>query len=235
MNNIKIVTKLDFRALKYCNLFIMKYKRNMLLKTILLFILPVIVIVLDLVEYHFYYASALSAVYIAWMVYSLLTVETRLDRDLARYFANRRVMTQTLEIREDEILLHYDEKNEPIRFDWSFITEIMEMPQYFLLMAGRSPIINDRSDEAVIDGNQADLTAIVREQAKTKPYKKIEHDIVKKPITFVHPEFPEPEVTEADTESKEVENVVIEDDTEEKAAETKEEAAEVPSENGEEQ
>ena len=46
MNSIKIVTKLDFRALKYCNLFIMKYKRNMLLYTIILFVLPLIVIFL---------------------------------------------------------------------------------------------------------------------------------------------------------------------------------------------
>lgn len=234
MNSIKIVTKLDFRALKYCNLFIMKYKRNMLLYTIILFVLPLIVIFFDIFRFKYYYPAAIAGLYMAWLIYRLVSLETKLDQDLARYFSTRRVMTHTVEISDEKILLYYSGETSPIDFDWSFITEIYEMPQYYVLMAGRSPIIIDRRAEAVLEGSQEDLTKIINEKAQTKPHKKVEHDIVKKPITFVHPEFPEPEITEADEESKEVESVVVEENNEVSQTDTEEEADAV-SENGTEE
>jgi len=205
MESTKIITKLDFKTLKYCNLFIMKYRRKTHFIYIILSVLSLGVIAADIFHFKSIYLSVLSGLYIAYLVYQIFTVEAKLDQNLTRFFLNRPITTQILEINEDKITLHREQSaEEPIDFEWSFITEILEMPQYYMLMAGKTPIIVDRSEEAVLEGTQANLTMIIDEKAQSKPHKKIDFDIVKRPITFVHPEFPPEDVVE-------VENVPVEE------------------------
>ena len=97
----------------------------------------------------------------------------------------------------------------PIEYDWSFVTEILEMPQFYILMIGKGvPIIVDRSDEALLEGTKENLDAIIKEKAALKPYKRTEEDIVKRPITFVHPVYTEEEMSNI----QEVENEVVNED-----------------------
>ncbi|MCK9536318.1 MAG: hypothetical protein M0R05_01815 [Bacilli bacterium] len=200
MESIKIVTKLDFKTLKYCNLFIMKYRRKTYLFYIILSVLSLGVVFADIFYFKSKYLAILSGLYIIYLIYQIFSVEAKLDQNLARFFSNRPVTTQTLEINEDNIMLYRaNDLDNPIEFDWSFITEILEIPQYYMLMAGKTPIIVDRSDEAVLTGSQEALTALVNSKAETKPHKKVDFDIAKRPITFVHPEFPFEDVQEVES------------------------------------
>jgi len=201
MENVKVVTKLDFKTLKYCNLFILKYQKKSYIIYLVLAVISLGLVFADIFHFKTIYLGVLSGLYIAYLVYQIFTIEAKLDQNLSRYFTNRPVTTQTLEITDEKIVLYRGkEMDDPIDLDWSFVTQILEMPQYYMLMAGRSPIIVDRSEDAVLEGSQAALTAIVNEKAQGKPYKKVDFDIVKKPITFVHPEFPPEDVVDVESE-----------------------------------
>lgn len=201
MENVKIVTKLDFKTLKYCNLFILKYQRKSYIMYLVLAAISLGLVFADIFHFKTIYLGVLSGLYIVYLVYQIFTIEAKLDQNLTRYFAHRPVTTQTLEIADDKIILYRGkEMDDPIDLDWSFVTQILEMPQYYMFMAGRTPIIVDRSEDAVLEGSQSTLTAIVNEKAQGKPYKKVDFNIVKKPITFVHPVFPPNDVVDVESE-----------------------------------
>ena len=195
MEKTTVITKLDFRALKYCNLFIMKYKRKTSLWFLATALISLAVVVYDVffVEETNYMFAILGGIFILYSGYQYINLEKRLDTQLVRFFSNRKVTEQTIEVTDEKVKVTRSvEPNNPAEFDWSFVTEILEMPQYYMLMVGRgTPIIIDRSVDAIIEGSKENLDAIIKEKASMKPYKQTEVDIVKIPITFIHPEFPE--------------------------------------------
>lgn len=192
MEKTTVLTKLDYRALKYCNLFILKFKRKPLIWTIIS-----VIICIALVFYNVFFLkesyilTVLAVLFIVYALYNFLTLEKRLDIQLERFFYGRSVQTQTVEITDEKVTITRSaDPDNIIDYDWSFITEICEMPQYYILMIGRGvPIIVDRSEDAIIEGTKSNLDAIIHEKAKSRPYKVTYNDIVKKPITYVHEHF----------------------------------------------
>lgn len=239
MEKTTVITKLDFRALKYCNLFIMKYKRKTSIWFLVTALISLAVVVYDLfiVSTTNYMFAILGGIFILYSGYQYFNLEKRLDTQLARFFYNRRVTEQTIEVTDEKIKVTRSvEPNNPSEFEWSFVTEILEMPQYYMLMVGRgTPIIIDRSNDALVEGTKENLDAIIKDKASMKPYKHTEEDIVKIPITYVHPEFPEvvseevvehPELAEAEVVEENTEDSVVEAEvveTEEVKEEKKEE------------
>lgn len=236
MEKTTVLTKLDFKTLKYCNLFIMKYKRKTALWFLITAIISLGIIVWDVFfsEQEGYIFSVLGGFFILYSGYTYFNLEKRLDTQLARFFYNRKVTEQTVTVTDEKVIVvrSVDPSN-PVEFDWSFITEIMQMPQYYMLMVGKgSPIILDRSSEALIEGSHEQLDAIIKDKASMKPYKVVDFDIVKIPVTYVHQEFPEvvseevvEEIAITTDEVKETEQEVVSEETETvvEAEESKEE------------
>lgn len=192
MEKITVLTKLDFRTLKYCNLFVMKYKR----KSGLWFLITSM-ISLGVVAYALFFMeepsvafAILGGVFILYSGYQYFNLEKRLDTQLMRFFDNRRITEQRIEVSQEHLLIYHANNAEPVEYDWAMITEIYEMPEYYMLMAGKSsPVILDRSKDALLEGEKSALDEIIKEKASTKPFKKVDHNIVKRPITYVHPVF----------------------------------------------
>ncbi|MCK9470395.1 MAG: hypothetical protein WC006_02120 [Bacilli bacterium] len=195
MEKTTVLTKLDFRTLKYCNLFIMKHKRKTAIWFLVTALISLGIVVWDVFfsQTDNYLFAILGGFFILYSGYQYFNLEKRLDTQLARFFYNRRVTEQTVTVTEEKVIVNRSvDPNNPTEFDWSFITEILEMPQYYMLMVGKgSPIILDRSADALLEGSFEHLDAIIKEKATTKPYLATDKDIVKVPITYVHPEFPE--------------------------------------------
>ena len=214
-----VLTKLDFRTLKYCNLFIMKYKRKTSIWFLVTALISLGVVIYDILMPSTNYMFAiLGGIFILYSGYQYFNLEKRLDTQLARFFNNRRVTDQTVDVTNEKLVItrSIDPAN-PIEYDWSFVTEIYEMPQYYMLMIGRgSPVILDRSEEAILSGTKENLDNIIREKIATKPYKQTDQDIVKIPITYVHPEFPEV-VSQEFVEPEADENLQIENNEETEA------------------
>lgn len=215
MEKTKVLTKLDFKTLKYCNLFLMKFKRRTKLWFIITAIVSLGVAIYDIFFIKQQYMFAiLGGLFIIYSSFQFFTLEKKLDNSLTRFFYNRPVNSQTVEVDEEKIILTRgaDPEN-PINYDWSFITEICEMPQYYMLMVGKgSPIIIDRSEEMILEGTKENLDKIILDKAALKPHKKTDQDIAKIPVTYVHQEFPAPEgVEDVDSVVSDVDVVVEED------------------------
>jgi hypothetical protein len=224
MSKITTITKLDFRTLKYCNLFLMKFQRRSKLWIIITVLLSVGIIVYDLLKLHSKMFSILGGIFILYSIYQFISLEKKLDQQLAGFFRGRPVNTQTIEIDDEKITVtrSFDPEN-PAVYDWSFINQIFEMPQYYMLMVGKgSPIIIDRSEEALLEGDKAALDEIILEKASLKPYKKTEEDLVKIPITFVHEEFPTADAVEVDNVTEDVMEASEEEPVEAEVFETEE-------------
>lgn len=199
MNTFKTITKLDFRTLKYCNLFLIKYRRKAYIWFIITAVLSLGIAVYDflVIKSQYYMFAILSILFVFYSLYQMLTVEKKLDTSLIRFFQNRAVSTQIVEIDEEKITVTRSlDPNNPTTYEWAYISEIDEMPQFYMLMVGKNaPIIIDRSLENVMDGTLETLDAIIKDKIPSKPYKVVTKDIVKIPITYVHQE-PVAEVVE---------------------------------------
>lgn len=204
-----VLTKLDFRTLKYCNLFIMKFKRKTSIWFLVTAIISLAVVIYDLLlpETNYMFAI-LGGVFILYSGYQYFNLEKRLDTQLSKFFYNRRVTDQTIDVTDEKVVINrsIDPAN-PVEYDWSFVTEVYEMPQFYMLMIGRgSPVIIDRSVEAILSGTKENLDRIIKDKIATKPYKYTDQDIVKIPITYVHPEFPEVVSEEVEEDNFQIEN-----------------------------
>jgi hypothetical protein len=94
-----------------------------------------------------------------------------------------------------------------------------------MLMVGKNaPIIIDRSADNIIEGTLEDLDAIIKAKTATKPYKMVDIDIVKIPITYVHQE-PVPQDAQ-EVKAEEPTEEAKPEQIEEPKAEEKEEAPE---------
>ena len=200
---VKNLTKFDYRTMKYCNLYIIKYKRHTFLVyaimaaiTIGFSIWSFVSSLLDENEGTNYLFPIIFILFAVYMLYQGLNVEKSLDRQLEAYFANKPVTEQIVEISEETIKILSRGLGEveanPIDVDWSQVTEIHEIPEYYFLLVGKNtPLIIDKSSEAFLEGSLEELKAIIDEKAKAKPYKHVDKNIVKRPITYVHQVFEE--------------------------------------------
>lgn len=207
MEKTTVLTKLDYRTLKYCNLFILKFKRRVNIWYIVSVLICLIIIGYDIFFIKdSYIFSIFGVMFFIYFTYNHFTIEKRIDIQLERFFyGQKNIHTQTVEITDEKVVLTRSvAPDNPIEYDWSFVTEIYEMPQFYLLMIGKDvPIIVDRSQEAILEGSKEFLDKIIHEKASMKPFKRVDKDIVKKPITYVHPVYEDEPTTaqEADVEA----------------------------------
>lgn len=189
MSSYKVKTKIDFKALKYANLYLMKVKR----KSYLIFSVLCAACVFGAVysaltggmdNIIFIVIFALFAVY---AVYSMLTFEKKVDNSLLKYFASNAPITQYIGIDENNIsiCLKGQDKLEKVTYDWAYVNEVNELNEYYLLfLSGGMPIIIKRDSECVIEGTMEEIEALIKEKAALKPYKVYTKELVK---NFVDP------------------------------------------------
>jgi hypothetical protein len=215
MEKTKVLTKIDFKTLKYCNLFLMKFQR----KTKLWFGITIF-LALGAAIYGYFgledkTIALIGLIFTLFTLYQIINLEKKLDVQLMNFFRNRSVTTQTVEIDDEKVIITKSaDQNNPITYDWSFITEINEMPQYYMLMIGKgSPVIIDRSEEAILEGTKENLERIILDKASLKPYHKTVNDIARRPITFVHPEIIEEKVEQVNIEEMNADAQYVESTT----------------------
>ncbi|MDD4212995.1 MAG: hypothetical protein PHY42_06345 [Bacilli bacterium] len=236
----KVIVKnvVNFRAMKYFYMYNLKSKNFMLIYALfagLCFALAGVALVVPLIkgEAIDWFLPVALAAFSAYLLYTLFTIEKKIDSNIAQHFASRRPSEQIVRITEESVTVSYaNEPDKEAPFDWVQITKIHEIPQYYYLFAGRQLILIDKDPNALLEGDFETLTEIIKEKIAVKPYKLFNKELVTKPITYVHQEFAE-DVEKAD----EVEHTEV---TVEAAASTVEEATaveevvETPEENKEE-
>lgn len=125
MEKTTVLTKLDFRTLKYANLFILKYKRRTSIWFLVTALISAAVIVYDVLFIKDSYAfTIIGVLFILYSGYNYFNLEKRLDNQLSRYFYGRRdIHTQKVEVTDEKLVIirSVDPEN-PIEYDWSFVT-----------------------------------------------------------------------------------------------------------------
>lgn len=249
MSSYKVKTKIDFKALKYANLYLMKVKRKSYLIFSVLCAACVFGAVYSAVtggmnNIIFIVIFALFAVY---AVYSMLTFEKKVDNSLLKYFASNAPITQYIGIDENNIsiCLKGQDKLEKVTYDWAYVNEVNELNEYYLLfLSGGMPIIIKRDSECVMEGTMEEIEALIKEKAALKPYKVYTKELVKNfvdPVNYIEAaeddieaiieklnEEPVQVTVEEKTEAaeEEKEQLLEEPASEEKAEESNEEEAE---------
>ena len=124
-----------------------------------------------------------------YFMYQGIMFEKTLDKNIEMHFyRSPKVVRLSVTVTNKYISIKTQNQVEPIKYDWAFVSNIAEIPQYIYLYVRKQPIIIDKDPNCYTEGTLEQLLEIVHEQAKTKPYRKLDKDIVKKPITYVHEE-----------------------------------------------
>ena len=212
----------DFRTMKYFNMYNMLYKRHFNVVYIVMGLLS-----LAFAAYQIYSGMnseeglkginlilpIVFALFGAYFIYQSICFEKVIDKNITTHFMrNPKVAVMTVEVTEETVsIILPGREDQPFKYPWAYVTEIVEIPEYFFLYVQKQPIIIEKDPNKMISGEYETLERIIREQTNTKPYKKCDKNIVKSPINFVHPD--DSFYTEVESE---VESEVEETETEEK-------------------
>lgn len=226
--SIKLRLRIDYKAMKYFNMYNFIYRKRFFVLYIILAVVCVLGSAASFIGNKVSFLKSepnmflgvIFLLFALYLVYQSFSLEKMIDRNITNYFFNRRPVEQDLTITDESITISSPTDPEKfVTYDWIQITNIHEINQYYYLFIGKQPIIVDKSIDAVIEGNHQDLFDIINDQISRKPYKKVDKEIVKHPITFVHQEEAEDVMNAEEVE-------VVEDEKTETAEEIKVEVSE---------
>ena len=217
--SIKLRLRIDYKAMKYYNMYNLLYRKRFVLFYIILAVVCVLGSAASFIGNNVPFLKSepnlmlgvIFLLFTIYLVYQSVNLEKTIDRNIVNYFYNRNPIEQDLTITDETITISSPtDPEKSVIYDWIQVTNIHEINQYYYLYLGKQPIIVDKSAEAVLEGNHEDLFAIINEKASVKPFKRVDKEIVKTPITYVHQSFVE-EVEEAEeVEVEEVEEIKVE-------------------------
>lgn len=214
----KVVVRLnvDYRTLKYYNVYVLKYVRKFYLIYALFIALLLGGVVYSIIAQS-YIITALMGVFALYMVYQMFTIDKTVDRQLTGHFLRRRPQVQEYTFTDEGIKITPTDGGDPIDYEWIYVTSIHQTPQFYYLYLGKQPVIVDRREEMIIEGTKEDLEGIIASQAEKKPFKIINKEILKEPVEFNYPDYDAMEEAQrqAEEENKANEVEAIEENTSE--------------------
>ena len=125
-----------------------------------------------------------------YFIYQGIFFEKTVDKNISVHFYRQpKLVHINVTVTEKYLALKIaDNDSEPFKYDWAYVNEIVEIPQYFFLYVQKQPIIIEKDPNKMIEGDYEEMIRMIHDQTATKPYKVVEKELVKKPITYVHPE-----------------------------------------------
>lgn len=192
----------DYRTMKYYNMYAMVYKKHF---KIIYFILGIVSIlfgggyggyniyknvVVDGQEFSFIMVifPLIFILFGIYFLYEAICFEKVIDRNITNHFLrNPSVVELEVTVSEKAVYVKSTKSLEaPIPYNWAYISSIAELPNFIYLYVGNQPLIIEKDPNKVISGDYDELLDIIYSKKASKPYKKIEKELVTKPITFVH-------------------------------------------------
>lgn len=194
---IKNATAFDYRTMKYLNVYILKYKKKSFLVYLIFSLVTLGVAVYSFVnsllndEKVEFVFPILFVLFAAYMLYQGLSIEKSLDKQLVNFFRGKEITIQEIEIGEENLYVARGTKyemGEAVKIDWVNINEIHELPGYYYLFMGNNPIVIDKNPDTYLVGTAEEMDSLIQEKAQSRKYVKIDKEIIKGEITYVHEE-----------------------------------------------
>lgn len=213
---IKVHLSYDFKTMKHYNYYNLVFKKKGYLIYLITAIVSIGVTAYMAIVGQIPFAVVFGVLTL-YFFYQVFNFEKVIDNQITKFFLrNPKVFKKVVRLDEEKIEIgNENEEEAQVSYEWQYITEIHDTPEYFFLMAYRSqPVIVSKNPEDFIAGDLEELTNLILEKASTKPYKKVDKSFVKRPITFIHPEIEESvedvvEVEDTDVELKTIEEDII--------------------------
>ena len=194
---VNIHTQYDYRTMKYFNMYNMIYRKHFQIVYIIMGLISFGVggyslynaISAETVQIMNFVLPAIFVLFGVYFIYQAIFFEKVIDKNITMHFyKNPKVVNISVTVTEREVTLQIigNNKSEPFKYDWAYITEIVEIPQFFFLYVQKQPIIVEKDPNKITEGDYDTLVSIIMEKAKAKPYKKIDKELITKPITYVH-------------------------------------------------
>ena len=194
---VNIHTQYDYRTMKYFNMYNMIYRKHFQIVYIIMGLISLGVagystynaISAETIQIINFVLPAIFVLFGVYFIYQAICFEKVIDKNITMHFyKNPKVVNISVTVTEREVTLQIvgNDKSEPFKYDWAYITEIVEIPQFFFLYVQKQPIIVEKDPNKITEGDYDTLVSIIMEKTATKPYKKIDKELVSKPITYVH-------------------------------------------------
>ena len=185
---VRVKLNVDYRTLKYYNVYVLKYVRKFYWLYAIFLLLLVGGMVYSIIV-KTYVVVALMGVFALYLVYQMLSIEKTIDRQLTAHFMRRRPQVQEYIFTDEGITVAPADGGDPINYEWVYVTHIYQIPQFYYLYLGKQPIIVDRNEDMIIEGTKEDLEGIIASQATKKPFKSLDKNILKEPVEFNYPDY----------------------------------------------
>ena len=185
---VRVKLNVDYRTLKYYNVYVLKYVRKFYWLYAIFLLLLVGGMVYSIIV-KTYVVVALMGVFALYLVYQMLSIEKTIDRQLTAHFMRRRPQVQEYIFTDEGITVAPADGGDPINYEWVYVTHIYQIPQFYYLYLGKQPIIVDRNEDMIIEGTKEDLEGIIAAQATKKPFKSLNKNILKEPVEFNYPDY----------------------------------------------
>ena len=226
---VKTKTRYDYKTMKYFNMYNMMYRKHFRIVYIIMGLLSFgfagytgyVAFTQETLEPMRIVLTAIFALFGVYFIYQSICFEKVIDKNITmHFFKNPKVVELSVTVTEREVILQIDSKDkkgEPFPYDWAYVTDIVEIPQYFFLYVQKQPIIIEKDPNKVVEGDYETLVNIIMEKANAKPFKRIDKELVSKPITYVHQEDldDEEEASVVDEADYQVEDQTSEEQTSE--------------------
>ena len=185
---VRVKLNVDYRTLKYYNVYVLKYVRKFYWLYAIFLLLLVGGMVYSIIV-KTYVVVALMGVFALYLVYQMLSIEKTIDRQLTAHFMRRRPQVQEYIFTDEGITVAPADGGDPINYEWVYVTHIYQIPQFYYLYLGKQPIIVDRNEDMILEGTKEDLEGIIATQATKKPFKSLDKNILKEPVEFNYPDY----------------------------------------------
>lgn len=218
--SVTVSTRYDYKTLKYFNIVSMVYKRHYPFLYLALALLCLAfagyqvtkTLTAEEIIANQFIMPGVFVIFGVYSIYCFFNFEKSIDRNLTMHF-NQTPEVSSVQCKvtlEGITVTSSKNPDQPSFFEWLFITQITEINEYYYLFAGRQPIIISKDVNNILEGDAETLKEIIDEQISKKPYRRIDKEILKNPITYVHQcDLNVTEVTEAEVTNVE-ENVTEE-------------------------
>lgn len=187
----EVETTYDYKALKYCNMYILKVKRkSIVVYSVMIAVCIAIAIYLFLKgQGNGKLMSIIPLALAVWVLWSIFTEESKVDKSLQTFFRTNAPFKQRFAFDHERIRVTalIDGETKQADYLWPYVQEIHMLPEYFIMfLNGGTPIIIDRDPEKLLVGTKEDLEQIIREQSALKPFKSYDKPLVKKMIDITY-------------------------------------------------
>ena len=161
---VNIRTQYDYRTMKYFNMYNMIYRKRFQIVYIIMGLISFGVggyslynaISADSIQIMNFVLSAIFVLFGVYFIYQAIFFEKVIDKNITMHFyKNPKVVNISVTVTEREVTLQIigNNKSEPFKYDWAYITEIVEIPQFFFLYVQKQPIIIEKDPNKITEGD----------------------------------------------------------------------------------